>query len=765
MLQSISKIYPAKSDHYQGTMTCHNKNVGFRIPEYQRTYDWNAENIKRLLEDCLNRFYNLSTSNDESYTFLGTLILVKEDPESSFDGTSLSVVDGQQRLITLILLCCALTEELSLQKDNTNSLQEPTKDWIKKEIEYILERLYDCVIGQLHSNGNTSGFPRVVRFQDDNRAFSDSEAKYQSVIAKFLHDFDNYWLQNCSTFSPVQTDANADTRRFFQNYDYIKKQVKFGIYNGNDTSDTTEQSDLDFNQISPDNFQNTGLYNLFKELDTLSDQTEKDLAISDIVSNSDSHGLVRLMLFSHYVLKSVVLIRIETSDENAAFDIFDSLNTTGEPLTAIETFKPHVMSFEREEGYTYFSITESAIQFERLENNLNHIYLENDKRQNETRDLLVTFALYMEGYRLPENLADQRIYLRAKFESAATSNLKRRIVQSLADIAEFRQTYWNKDSIRTLDSIHSNKTSDRLKLCCAFISDMKTSLALPIMARYWAQYQQDENEDTFTHAVMALTAFLALRRSITGTTGGIDTDFRKMMRTLCTGLDYSNSLPSLDELKETLKDYLAASRIGVEDKETWVSRVCEVPLASSSKPLCRFLLFAASNNAEMDQDNPGLLTRTEVIPSDQLAYLNFDKWQDSKYATVEHVAPDSKPDSGWDEKIYRQQYTRHTIGNIILLPQKENSSVGNAPWTKKMLFYRALAAEKEEKRKSQFEQAKKVGLTFPKRTETLLKKQVRLDMLEPIAEVSDWTKCIIQKRTKNILQLAWDEIAPWLGYQ
>ena len=134
-----------------------------------------------------------------------------------------------------------------------------------------------------------------------------------------------------------------------------------------------------------------------------------------------------------------------------------------------------------------------------------------------------------------------------------------------------------------------------------------------------------------------------------------------------------------------LREYLATPRIRVKNKETWVSQVCEMPLADHSQPLCRFLLFAASDNARTDQENPGLLTREKVIPSDQLAYLNFSKWQDPKYATVEHVAPVSKSD-GWDEEIYKQSRTRHTIGNIILLPQKENSSVGNAPWAKKKLF-------------------------------------------------------------------------------
>ena len=98
-----------------------------------------------------------------------------------------------------------------------------------------------------------------------NRAISHPDAKYHSVIAKFLHDFNNYYLQqdDCA-FNPVKTNENADTLRFFQNYEYIKEQVNFGIYKGNDTSDTTEPSDLDFNQISHDDFRNAGLYNLFK---------------------------------------------------------------------------------------------------------------------------------------------------------------------------------------------------------------------------------------------------------------------------------------------------------------------------------------------------------------------------------------------------------------------------------------------------------------------------------------------------------------------
>ena len=151
-------------------------------------------------------------------------------------------------------------------------------------------------------------------------------------------------------------------------------------------------------------------------------------------------------------------------------------------------------------------------------------------------------------------------------------------------------------------------------------------------------------------------------------------------------------------------------------------------------------------------------------PSDQLTFLNFSKWQDDKYATLEHIAPESNSSGGWDVNIYSNLRTRHTIGNIILLPQKENASVGNAAWAKKKIFYRLLVAKEEEDRKLLLEQAKKEGLVFGKQTQALLDKQERLDMIEPIANVDEWTECIIQKRTKNILELAWDVIAPWLSY-
>ena len=768
-MRSGAQPFTAEANDFWETMNSNSGNAGFRLPEYQRTYDWSQEKIKRLLEDCLNGFYYLQ-KKQESFTFLGTIILVeepREDSESSFDGTSLSVVDGQQRLTTLILLCCALIEELILRYDDVQHLPDDAANWLAKEIDHLREQLFSCVTGQLHGRGQSFPFPRLVRYSTDNRARHSYELEYRSVVAKFLERFANFYQNEESSFNPPLKESVAEEKRFLRNYNYVKEQIYRRIYVGGEISETNQQNDVETDPVQQTEFKRNGFRNLFEKLSSLPKVSDRDRAISRIAETAKSSGLVRVVLFSYYLLKSVVLTRVQTRDDDYAFDIFDALNTTGEPLTALETFKPRLMRFERENGYDG---SETETHFSRVERNLNDIYPETEKRQKSTKELLVNFALYLEGYKLSLDLVSQRNYLRERFDANQDEGLKRRFVESLADIAEFRQVYWNRDSIPKLNTIHSNEASDILKLCFMFIWDMNNSLSIPILARYWAQYQRDPHEGAFVNfvnAVKALTAFIVLRRSVTGNTGRIDSDLRKIMKDrLCVGLDHSNTPPSLDELKEMLRGYLAVRAIGVKTKENWLTRACEVGLAEYSRPLCRFLLFAASHNARPDEDenNAGLLTHEGIRNSDELDFLNFSCWQGNKYATVEHVAPDSDPGRGWDKSIYRKPAARHTIGNLILLPKRENSSVGNAPWNKKRIFYGALIAKTVDDRNDKFDEARKEGLDFKRETKTLIEEQGRLHMLDPIANVAKWTESFIQSRTKNTLELAWDTISPWLSY-
>ena len=56
-------------------------------------------------------------------------------------------------------------------------------------------------------------------------------------------------------------------------------------------------------------------------------------------------------MLAAYVLNRIALTVVQGKDEDYAFTIFESLNTTGEPLTAFETFLPRVVMAEKIQDY------------------------------------------------------------------------------------------------------------------------------------------------------------------------------------------------------------------------------------------------------------------------------------------------------------------------------------------------------------------------------------------------------------------------------
>ena len=76
----------------------------YRIPKYQREYTWGIKEWDALFKDV--------TENDAGY-FLGSYICVNS---GSLKGTTLEVIDGQQRFSTITLLLAALYFELASRK-------------------------------------------------------------------------------------------------------------------------------------------------------------------------------------------------------------------------------------------------------------------------------------------------------------------------------------------------------------------------------------------------------------------------------------------------------------------------------------------------------------------------------------------------------------------------------------------------------------------------------------------------------------------------
>ena len=78
------------------------------IPIYQRNYDWKAENSEKLLLDIWE-FKNIKNSHDEALYYLGDMVWKKITNDHDA-GTKISLIDGQQRLTTLLLMIKAISD-------------------------------------------------------------------------------------------------------------------------------------------------------------------------------------------------------------------------------------------------------------------------------------------------------------------------------------------------------------------------------------------------------------------------------------------------------------------------------------------------------------------------------------------------------------------------------------------------------------------------------------------------------------------------------
>jgi len=112
------------------------RNRFFEIPIYQRPLSWNQDNFQDFVEDIKD-----ALESGETNYFLGT-ILLKGDKNSIF----YEVVDGQQRLTSLMVLLAVFRDNLNDQQIQKWLVEEgdkyagiPTRERIKvwKDLEEV----------------------------------------------------------------------------------------------------------------------------------------------------------------------------------------------------------------------------------------------------------------------------------------------------------------------------------------------------------------------------------------------------------------------------------------------------------------------------------------------------------------------------------------------------------------------------------------------------------------------------------------------------
>ena len=765
----LKKIFTAES---KSTWDVLNRGTGFYIPPYQREYDWDEGNIKRLFEDIDHGLMQLLRKEEkDSITFIGTLIVIDDiRPETiapNISGTDmpdkiLSVIDGQQRLTTILLMNICLHDEILRRSMNFEEEAEPAFRWLCDRTNQICLELQETFEeDKRRGDGVYQWQPRIIRAYVDTWARNRREAKYDSPIASFIHGYTKH-VQNSNgnrTNQPYLGDESIDrTDVLWKNYVEIQNRIK--MISGNDTKG--DLAALPTKQVAEDlQFQEAILKEKFPD------------DVREILSNEGNDEfkqLIRLGFFANFLMNRVG-VTVVSAPGAYAFDMFESLNTTGEPLTIFETFRPKVIEFE---GLIEYERSDSRKYMKPIENYFRQ-FGKAKKRQDETAKLLTPFALAESGRKLGSDPREQRQYMRNQYDSLSDEQ-KPNFVQHLSHMATFMTDVWKKGD-GAFPSITEFADKSVVLMCMDFLGKADHHITIAPLTRFYAQVQIEaslaraEAVNELEQAIKAMTAFFALWRGSGKTTGSLASEYRELMdkgfnevgiRRFCRYKNDGDNSENVnaENLRSALRYALGkGTTSSVRSKRDWIRLSSGKPVYQFSQPVTRFLLFASTHDTTDDDECLGLPREGRA---GTLNMLTWDKWNQD--LTIEHVAPQNPETGNWPEQLYNNPDLIECLGNLTLLPQEENSSFGHRPWLEKKEMYHVLSSSTAEELENRLTNATELGIELGEGTENLLRDGRYFDHLSPICNADEWNNDFIQNRSRRLAELVWKNLAPWLGF-
>lgn len=767
------------------------------IPPYQRPYTWGKEEIFKMLNDIFEG-YSLTFTKTDSIRFLGTILTTTGVTTSRMDErqqlrdmphTVLSVIDGQQRMTTLILMLIALYGKLTILRkdwiDVVDSVLKKEKIEVQREaleevkrctegiVSNVTAEIRTCVneawMSAYPTEEGTEIFPRLIRQMEDY--WDRTKDSYSSAIASYIFQSMKHYRemekkgQRIKPFSlkDWQSKAKESQREFYTTLSGAVKNIDeaFKVF------DKTCESKVDVKEdhelfVAPDidHILNQKVDN---EQDALLRQTVFPDSVQLMLRSDSKEGKILRKLFqfsalSRYVMHRVVITTVNARDEDMAFDIFESLNTAGSPLTAIETFKPHVYLGD---------IKTEDILYKRMQDITS--YLQDDKNVDAT-SLVQVFAFSEAGRAKLTRINQQRIFLNQydKFDDTQ----KDKFIESLFNTKEFLEAFWGSDpDIHNISSDISKGESEELEFCITFLKSIKHERALGPIIRYFSQWRNlsgcssSENArkkaaSNFVSSVKACTAFTILWRAAQGGgTKGVDQEYLKIMNG---SLDASFSafcrqdkehneipVPAISDLQGVFRK--ALEKKNILNRDQWVNIVSSTSYSDGFKNLAKVILLAAANDAEPGGEYNRDLVRGKVGCN---PLIKAELYKD---LTLEHISP-QKREGKWKDLFHDETYNDNgrlldMLGNYTLLNLPENSHVSNQDWDYKKTAYRVFSSGKLPE--------KMPGLS-PEDVRRFDKYTKHLKWLEVISNSPYWGPDIIKERSTEVASMAYDFLIGWL---
>ena len=743
----------------------------FYVPAYQRDIAWGEKNINRFFESVAVGMHRLSAlSPDTAFpasnavTFIGTMICFDDRDHttihpkvySELPETVYNVIDGQQRLTFLIAASAALHDYIRVGVGRID------KGWLSGKCEARLAEL-----GRMFESEKFEGdyrhYPRMIRCFTDQWASTLENRRYHSPLSHLCATYGEFFRQQRESVKapkrfvhkaspPFEADAHLRGAHvhFAKAVRYIRASLD-KICQGNNSH---------FPRIGELMKQGHVLSALFPP--------GKDATVGDDVDFQDpaQSALAMAAALASYILRRVHFVNLVTTDEDYAFDIFESLNTTGEPLTAYQTFKPEVV---RREGLENFETSASKTHVDAVESHLGS----GDFRKKATAELVVSFALSENGERVSNSLRDQRDYLRTQYKGVGSLEEQRLFTRHFMHASETAQLWNGAADASLFASALTNEVArewEVARFCLDFLKSANHTIAKAVITRFHEaariadHAEQADKILSLCSAIKAVAAFFALWRGSREGTDGIDARYRELMKSGLPEIGVSpfsrrardgGDIP-VQDVKRALCRLLEQSRLEIDSGDKWANCVAKIPIYRTAKSVARFLILAAAHDAEPSDTSPGKLipARSGVRP-----IITARAWGSKEHETVEHIVPRAHR-----SRLQCDEDALHILGNLTLLPKGTNSALRDREWPERKAIFRALSAETEDK----LEEAK-ADPKFPASAcqgQDWLQSHY-LPMTRAVSLCADFTSLAhIDERGQNLAQLAWQRLAvEWLGFK
>lgn len=199
------------------------KKADFLIPDYQRPYAWEEEQCQTLWDDIFAFAFpdnNSDKFNSDDEYFLGSIVIFENDKGKK------EVIDGQQRLTTLMLLLRAFYAKFGNMKDeNSIRTSERIAQCIWKTNEFGQPNLDELKINsEVATDNDKEEFLKILKkgkmdIQKSN--YAKNYRFFQEKIENFLSEYPSYFaylptriLNNCILL-PIEAESQDTALRIF----------------------------------------------------------------------------------------------------------------------------------------------------------------------------------------------------------------------------------------------------------------------------------------------------------------------------------------------------------------------------------------------------------------------------------------------------------------------------------------------------------------------------------------------------------------------